>query len=81
VAHELNNSVSPVVGFAVLLAGRESLMRDSIAATYVAAIRAAADDTARRVRRLQHITRLERVDSPLGPDRPVLDLERSSDAV
>ncbi|HET7771976.1 MAG TPA: GAF domain-containing protein, partial [Chloroflexota bacterium] len=81
VAHELNNTISPVVGFAELLASRESISRDPIAATYVAAIRTAADDTADRVRRLQLITRLERVESPLGPDRPVLDLERSTEAV
>ena len=81
VAHELNNTISPVVGFAELLASRDAILRDSIAATYVAAIRTAADDTSERVRRLQHITRLERVESPLGPDRPVLDLERSTEEV
>ena len=70
-----------MVGFAELLAGRASILRDPIAATYVTAIRTAADDTAERVRRLQHITRLERVESPLGPDRPLLDLERSTEEV
>jgi len=78
VAHEINNAISPVLGFAELLALRPSVVADPSAMAYTTHITAAAQETAAKIRRLQHIVRLEQADSPLGESIPVLDLERSS---
>lgn len=77
-AHEINNALAPVAGYAELLANRAQVAADPQMSSYVACIRQAAAETAARVHRLQRIVRLEEVESALGPRRPVLDLERSS---
>ena len=77
-AHELNNALSPVLGFAELLATRPAVATDPRARQYVENIAEAATQAADIVRRLQNITRLEEDESVLGPDYPILDLERSS---
>ena len=77
-AHELNNALSPVLGFAELLATRPAAAADPMVAQYVRHISEAAAQAADIVRRLQNITRLEEDESALGPDFPILDLERSS---
>jgi PAS domain S-box-containing protein len=77
VAHELNNALSPVMGYAELLADRPAVEGDAVAREYARAIVASAAQAAETVLRLQRISRLEEMDSPLGPDKPILDLERS----
>jgi transcriptional regulator with GAF, ATPase, and Fis domain len=78
VAHEINNSLSPVVGYAELLGMRPAVMGDSQAATYVNLIGQAAADATAKVARLQRIVRLQEEPSPLGPTRPILDMDRST---
>jgi signal transduction histidine kinase len=79
-AHELNNALSPVVGFADLLSSRTAVTGDAEAMQYVERITAAAEEAAEIVRRLQNITRLEADESPLGPGYEILDLEKSTAA-
>lgn len=76
-AHELNNALGVVVGSADLLAGRPMIAADGDVAADVALIIEAAERATAIVRRLQRIIRLEEVPSVLGPDRPLLDLDRS----
>ncbi len=45
---------------------------------YLAMIEHAAQDMAAKVRRLQAIVRLEEQPSPMGSERPVLDMDRST---
>jgi signal transduction histidine kinase len=78
VAHEINNALSPVIGFAELLAMCPSVVGDTNAAAYTKLIAEAAQETAAKVRRLQQIVRLEKAQSPLGEHLSVLDLERSA---
>jgi nitrogen-specific signal transduction histidine kinase len=78
VAHELNNALSPVMGYAEMLATHPSVAGDRAAQGYANAILKGAEEVAQIVQRLQRIARLEQVESPLGPDRPILDLERST---
>jgi len=76
-AHELNNALAPVVGYADLLALQPEVMRNVTVAAFVSLIQEAAANTTTLVQRLQRIVRLEEVDSPLGPGKPILDMERS----
>lgn len=76
-AHDINNALSPITGFAELLLRTPAVVSDPTATSFVDSINTAVDEAAEKVRRLQRITRLEAVESPLGPDRPVLDVERS----
>ncbi|MBI3973772.1 MAG: GAF domain-containing protein [Chloroflexi bacterium] len=78
VAHDVNNALMPISGFAELLMLRPTVVNDPTVATYVELIRQAGDDIAAKVQQLQRIIRLEEDTSVLGPDRPVLDLERST---
>jgi GAF domain-containing protein len=78
VAHDINNALSPITGFADLLAMRPSVAADAQAAQYAARVAEAAESVADKVHRLQQIIRLEETASPLGPDRPILDLDRST---
>jgi PAS domain S-box-containing protein len=78
VAHEINNALSPVAGFAELLALRPEVARDPQAASYVRLIREAAMDVTAKVRRLQAIVRLQEQSALAGAGMPVLDLERST---
>ena len=74
VAHELNNALSPVVGYAELLALEPAIAASPTAARYVALIAEAADDAVDKVARLQHVTRLDAPPTTMTPFGPVLDL-------
>lgn len=78
VAHEINNALSPVVGYAELLSVHPAVAADPTACKYAQLIVEAGDQVAQKVHRLERIVRLEERPSVLGPDRPLLDLDRSS---
>ncbi len=77
-AHQLNNALAPIVGYAELLSVMPDLAGNTTAGTYVGLIGEAATICADLVQRLQRIVRLEETPSPLGPDKPILDLDRSA---
>ena len=77
-AHQLNNALAPVVGYAELLAMLPGVRENPTARSYAAQIGEAAGCAAELVQRLQRIVRLEETPSPLGPDKPILDLDRSA---
>jgi PAS domain S-box-containing protein len=77
-AHEINNALSPIGGFAELLTNDPVVASSPRAATYATLIAHAAADMAGKVRRLQGLVRLEQTESPMGADLPILDLERST---
>ena len=77
-AHQLNNALSPIVGYAELLDMLPSVRNEPTARSYVALISESATVAADLVQRLQRIVRLEEAPSPLGPDKPLLDLDRSA---
>lgn len=78
VAHEINNELGKIVGFGDLLALHPAIVRDAVLAEYARVIGEAGTHAAEQVSRLQRLIRLEETPSPLGPDRPVLDLQRST---
>jgi CheY-like chemotaxis protein len=80
VAHELNNALSPVVGFADLLRQRPSVSADSSAATFAAAIADAGELAMRKIQRLQLATSLEDPPIQVAAGMLVLDLERAATA-
>ncbi|CAA9303382.1 MAG: hypothetical protein AVDCRST_MAG77-5861 [uncultured Chloroflexi bacterium] len=80
VAHEINNALAPVVGYTDLLSIRPAVAGDAMAMAYVRRIADAGTDISAKVQRLQCIIRLEVTPSALGPDQPLLDVERSGDA-
>jgi len=80
VAHEINNALSPIIGGADLLGTVPAVASDPAASAYLKMIVDAAGDVASKVRRLQRIVRVEQTEALLGPGRPVLDLERSTDS-
>ena len=77
-AHQLNNALAPIVGYAELLSMLASVRSDPTARSYTALISESATVAAELVQRLQRIVRLEEAPSPLGPDKPLLDLDRSA---
>ena len=77
-AHQLNNALAPIVGYAELLAALPEVANCPTAASYTRQISDAAATAAALVLRLQRIVRLEETPSPLGPDKPLLDLDRSA---
>ena len=77
-AHQLNNALSPVVGFAELLARRPAVETDPQARAYVQNITLAAEAASDIVRRLQNLTRLEEDESSPIRAYAVLDLEKST---
>jgi signal transduction histidine kinase len=77
-AHQLNNALSPIVGYAELLGMLPAVRRDPTARSYATLIGESASNAAELVQRLQRIVRLEETPSPLGPDKPLLDLDRSA---
>ena len=79
VAHELNNTLAPVLGYAELLMDRPGVAEDPQALAYASSIARAAAHTAAKIRRLQYLSRLVERPSAYGPDEAVLDLERSTD--
>ena len=78
-AHQLNNALSPIVGYAELLSMLPGVRDNATARSYAALIGESASAAAELVQRLQRIVRLEETPSPLGPDKPLLDLDRSAD--
>jgi GAF domain-containing protein len=78
VAHEINNALSPIVGYAELLGQRPGVAADPPAAEFARLIGEAAEDAASKVSRLQRIVRLREEPSPLGEDQPILDMEGST---
>jgi GAF domain-containing protein len=78
VAHEINNALAPVVGYAELLGQRPAVAADPQSAAFTKLICSAAEDAAAKVARLQRIVRLQEDVSPLGPSQPILDMERST---
>ena len=80
VAHEINNALAPITGYAELLAMSPTVAADERMVAFARRILWASTDVAAKVKQLQQIIRLEEVESPLGPDLPLLDLERSTGA-
>ncbi|HET7772046.1 MAG TPA: GAF domain-containing protein [Chloroflexota bacterium] len=78
VAHEINNALTPITGYAELLSVSPSVAADEQAAGFARRILWASTDVATMVTRLQQIIRLEEVEVKPGPHGRVLDLERSS---
>jgi PAS domain S-box-containing protein len=77
-SHELLNALQPISGYADLLSAEPAIRADPRLTLFTGEIVAAALDAAERVRRLQQIVRLEEDTTVLGPEYPVLDLERST---
>jgi DNA-binding response OmpR family regulator len=80
VTHEINNAISPVVGYAELLSLIPAVGADPTAAGYARSISEAAAHVADRVRRLRQVTRLEESALQMGPGQPVLALDGIADA-
>ena len=78
VAHEINNALAPITGYAELLSMSPKVSSDDVLTAYARRILWAATNVAGRVKKLQRIIRLEEQESVLGPAFPVLDLERST---
>lgn len=78
VAHEVNNDLSPIAGFAELLALHPAVAHDPTAMAYAHQIHVSALAAAATVLRLQRLVRLEEAPSALGAGWSVLDLERST---
>lgn len=79
VAHEINNALSPIVGFTELLALSPKVSADPTLVTYANLILDAGEQVAGKIQRLQRIVRLEEATDVLGPSQPVLDLDRCTD--
>ena len=79
VAHQLNNSLSPIVGFAELLAADTRVASDPRLSAFVRCIQEAARDAGTKVARLQRIVRLEEIEAAPGSGVSVLDLTKSAD--
>ena len=77
VAHEINNALAPLLGYAELLSHQPEVAADGKSATYARLLMEGAEGIAEQVRRLQAIVRLEEASSVLGTGGTTLDLERS----
>jgi len=80
VAHEINNALSPITGYAELLSASPTVAAHDATASYARRILWASVEVAEKVKQLQRIIRLEKADLPSSADMPVLDLERSTAA-
>ena len=78
VAHEVNNALAPVAGFAELMLLAPAVEGDALLTGYASRVRDAALDAAEKIFRLQRIIRLE-TDPLLMADQQVLDLKRSTE--
>lgn len=76
-AHEINNVLALPVGFAELLTLHPTIKGDPELLRQVTDIRDNAQRAADILGRLQRVIRLEETPSGLGPERPLLDLDRS----
>jgi DNA-binding response OmpR family regulator len=79
-AHEVNNALALPVGYAELLLLHPASRTDPVLAEQLTAIRDQTQRAAEVLHRLQRVIRLEETPSPLGADRPFLDIERSVSA-
>jgi DNA-binding response OmpR family regulator len=77
-AHELSTALGLAAGYADLLAAHPTVVGDAVLAEYAREAQEGAAQAARTLSRLQHVIRLEENPSPLGADKGVLDLERST---
>jgi len=77
-AHEINNALSPVAGYAELLTLHPALQDDPVLSSYARLIGDAAHEAAAKVRQLQSMVRLQETTALSGPDTPLLDLAASS---
>ena len=71
-------ALASITGSADLLGTLPAIAHDPTASTYLNMIVVAAASVATKVRRLQGIVRLDQTETPPGPDRPVLNMERST---
>jgi GAF domain-containing protein len=78
VAHEINNALSPITGYAELLTLSRVVRTDQTTVNQARLILEASLDVAEKVQRLQRIIRLEEAESSLGAGKGVLDLDRST---
>jgi DNA-binding response OmpR family regulator len=76
-AHEINNALALPVGFAELLTLHPTIQADPSLLSQVISIRDQSQRAAEILASLQRVIRLEETPSPLGPDRPYLDITRS----
>ena len=76
--HEINNALAPVVGFAELLRNHPAVAGDAELQRYVRLIYDASQEAAAKVRRLQHIIRVEVDPQMSAGDYSVLAPERAS---
>ena len=79
-AHRLNNGLTPVVGFAELLAAHRAIAEQPALAARARQIVDGSLQAAREVRRLQRLIRSEE-DTTMDLPWPVLDLDRSTSPV
>ena len=77
-AHELSTALGLAAGYADLLAAHPTVQADTVLAEYAREAQDGAAQAARTLTRLQHVIRLEETASPLGADKGVLDLDRST---
>ena len=77
-AHEINNALSPVAGYADLLTLHPAVQDDPVLGSYARLISDAAHEAAAKVRQLQSMVRLHETTALSGPDTPLLDLAASS---
>jgi signal transduction histidine kinase len=80
-AHELSTALGLAAGYADLIAVHPSVAADPVLSEYAQEAQRGAADAARTLSRLQHVIRLEETPSPLGADKHVLDLDRSTQRV
>jgi|GEM_PF-4459593 len=78
VAHEINNALSPLLGYAELLSLQPEVARNPVAVQYARLLVEGGQAIAERVKHLQSIVRLKEMSSPLGTDESVLDLKGSA---
>jgi signal transduction histidine kinase len=77
-AHEINNALSPVAGYAELLTLHPAVQDDPVLGSYARLISDAAHEAAAKVLQLQSMVRLQETTALSGPDTPLLDLAASS---
>jgi hypothetical protein len=77
-AHAINNALGLATGYAEMLIGHPAVAADIDLARYAATVLEGAREAAERLSRFQQLVRLEETPSPLGEDRPVLDVDRST---
>ena len=77
-AHQVLNALQPVTSYAERLAADPAVRADPRLASYAQSIVDGTLDTAHRVQQLQALVRVVEDTTLLGPDYPLLDVERSA---